>query len=299
MKHIGILIFLWVCLAGYTSARADSLDIDYFSPPNIRKFARFLYQEKDYLRAAGEYQRFLVFSNSANDSALYKIANCYEKANQLEKSIVYYRKVYTDYRTSQLAELSGYQIAYNLHLQKYYQQSNQYIDNILPDLYNEELKANLKHLSGINLIYKDNWQEAIDYFSIVEQSVNDKSMKRKFQEGKKFAEARFDIPTKSPAKAGILSTVIPGTGKMYTGQVGDGIYSLILVGVSGFLAWDGFHDKGIHSTQGWIFGSIAGVLYFGNIYGSVNSAHRYNEKQLQIYKNGFDPQIYYYNEINF
>jgi hypothetical protein len=35
---------------------------DYYSQENVGKFADFLFEQGDYLRAAGEYQRFLFFS---------------------------------------------------------------------------------------------------------------------------------------------------------------------------------------------------------------------------------------------
>ena len=34
---------------------------DYYSPENVRKFADFLYEQGDYLRAIGEYQRYLFY----------------------------------------------------------------------------------------------------------------------------------------------------------------------------------------------------------------------------------------------
>ena len=36
--------------------------LDYYSPENVHKFADFLYEQGDYLRAAGEYQRYLFIS---------------------------------------------------------------------------------------------------------------------------------------------------------------------------------------------------------------------------------------------
>ena len=81
---------------------------------------------------------------------------------------------------------------------------------------------------------------------------------------------------KSPLAAAVLSSVVPGTGKIYAGAYGDGIQSLILIGLLGTLAGLSFRADGITSVRGWVYGSIGGALHVGNIYGSAVAARRYN-----------------------
>ena len=38
------------------------------------------------------------------------------------------------------------------------------------------------------------------------------------------------------------------------------------------LAAQGFHDEGRASVRGWILGSVAALLYVGNVYGSAVGA---------------------------
>ena len=71
------------------------------------------------------------------------------------------------------------------------------------------------------------------------------------------------------------------TGKIYCKQYGDGFYSLLLIGFTGLLAWDGFREDGVHSVRGWILGGMGGLFYAGNIYGSAISARVYNH-QLEV-----------------
>jgi len=80
------------------------------------------------------------------------------------------------------------------------------------------------------------------------------------------------LPRKSPWLAGALSAVIPGLGRVYLGRVGDGVMSFVLVGVTGALAAQGFYDEGRSSVRGWILGSVAALLYLGNVYGSAVGA---------------------------
>ncbi|MES1165646.1 MAG: hypothetical protein ABUR63_07815 [Verrucomicrobiota bacterium] len=80
------------------------------------------------------------------------------------------------------------------------------------------------------------------------------------------------LPRKSPWLAGALSAAVPGLGRVYIGRVADGIMSFVLIGVTGGLAAQGFYDEGRSSVRGWILGSVAALLYVGNVYGSAVGA---------------------------
>jgi TM2 domain-containing membrane protein YozV len=91
-----------------------------------------------------------------------------------------------------------------------------------------------------------------------------------------FYDWKKDPPYKSQALAGIFSAVIPGSGKMYVGEWGDGITAFLVSGLFAFLAYDNF--KADHNTRAWIFTGLGTLFYGGNIYGSVASAQIYNAK---------------------
>jgi hypothetical protein len=87
---------------------------------------------------------------------------------------------------------------------------------------------------------------------------------------------------RSPELAGILSTVIPGAGKLYAGRTADGIFSLITVGsFAGLAAWY-FNEEGLPSVRGWIYASIGLIFHAGNIWGSATAARQWNERRSQI-----------------
>jgi hypothetical protein len=90
------------------------------------------------------------------------------------------------------------------------------------------------------------------------------------------SEEGVNMRTKSPVLSGMMSTVIPGTGKMYTGEWQDGLVSLIFVGTTAWQSYRGFNKYGTSSPYGWIMGALSAGFYAGNIYGSVKSANRYN-----------------------
>lgn len=77
--------------------------------------------------------------------------------------------------------------------------------------------------------------------------------------------------SKSPVLAGIMSGIIPGTGKIYAGKTGAGIASMIGSVGFGLITWENYHKSGIADAKTIIFGSIFVVNYVSNIYGSVVS----------------------------
>ena len=94
---------------------------------------------------------------------------------------------------------------------------------------------------------------------------------------------------KSKLLAGTLSAIVPGSGKVYSGNVRDGIFSFLYTSLSGYQAYRGFKDKGINSIYGWVFGSISTGFYLGNVYGSVKAIttriNRHREDLIQQTRN--------------
>ena len=101
--------------------------------------------------------------------------------------------------------------------------------------------------------------------------------------------------------AAILSALIPGAGKIYTGEIGDGITSLIVTALTTCLAITNF--KADHKFRGWLFSGLAAFFYAGNIYGSAASAQIYKariqfnfDKDVKLFfeqRNYFLPKIDY------
>lgn len=96
---------------------------------------------------------------------------------------------------------------------------------------------------------------------------------------------RVNPSTKSPLFAGILSAVMPGLGRVYTGNYGDAAASLFITGIFAYLAYSNFFDG--HYQRAWIFAGIAAFFQGGNIYGSVASAKIYNESQRELTEKKF------------
>lgn len=89
---------------------------------------------------------------------------------------------------------------------------------------------------------------------------------------------------KSPVLASILSSVIPGAGRVYAKDPKDALISILFIATSGYQAYRRFNQKGIKSVGGWIFAGISLGFHIGNIHGSNKSAKFYNQQlNDQIY----------------
>jgi hypothetical protein len=76
---------------------------------------------------------------------------------------------------------------------------------------------------------------------------------------------------KSPLLAGVMSCIIPGSGKIYAGHTGEGIASMIATAGFGLITWENYRKLGISHVKTMFFGSIFLASYASNIYGSVIS----------------------------
>lgn len=74
---------------------------------------------------------------------------------------------------------------------------------------------------------------------------------------------------RSPALAGLLSAVLPGSGKVYAGKPKQGIAAFLPLLTLGLLTWEGYRKDGPTSLRFLGFGSLFTVFYIGNIWGST------------------------------
>jgi hypothetical protein len=98
-----------------------------------------------------------------------------------------------------------------------------------------------------------------------------------------FTEEIQKFKRKSPLKAGLLSAIVPGLGKLYVGgQLGQGISTFIQNAVFGIQAIEAYKKSGAKSARFIIYGGLFSVFYLGNIWGSALSVsikrQEFNEK---------------------
>jgi tetratricopeptide (TPR) repeat protein len=271
-----LLFLIFLLFSPLSAYSADSLNVDYYAPQNIYRFAEYLYNDGDYGAAAGEYLRYLHYLDNTfedSDRILYRIGQCYQRAGDYDKSIRYYENVIDLKHTDAYFDLAHFGISISLYSKHAFDNSLDYINAKRDSISDTDIRLKMRVLFGIDYLNLKQWRNAFDLSESLSGAAPDDSLNRWFGE---VATESLSLPHKSPFAAGLLSSMLPGMGKVYTGRPFDGVYSLIVIGLLTWQAYDGFHDNGTSSTRGWIYGTISGVFYLGNIYGSVVSANIHN-----------------------
>lgn len=276
MKHLRLIPLLFFGLNFYL--RAENSGFEYFKPENIYSFAEYLFNEGQYERAAGEYQRLLFASDSFPkdaDSILFKIALCYRFAEKYKESIGYFQKIVDENAKSNLVDEAYFEISLSYSFIDSFERSNKILESFFLNDSLENMDEKVKQLITLNYIQQKEWVRAKDFLYDTDTLRGQLSV---------FIKAGQNLPRKNPFVSGISSAVIPGAGKFYCGRPADGFHSLVTVGITGWQAYEGFKADGVHSVKGWIFGVVGGIFYLGNIYGSVVAADIYNEEQEVFFR---------------
>ena len=93
------------------------------------------------------------------------------------------------------------------------------------------------------------------------------------------------LPRKSPRLAGFLAAVIPGSGHLYTGEKKQALFAFITNALLIFGTYEAF-NRDLYVAGGFL--SIFAINYYsGNIFGALNSAHKYNRRVKEAYLEGY------------
>lgn len=252
----------------YFSLPSNTFAQQYNSEEEIRKFADYLFCDKDYLRSIDEYRKL----PDTDLSLIYqrKIGIAFMKMEQYDSALAQIEKINLSVTDQVIREeISLLKLKINF-LQRKYAAVDSFNFVAGDDSISQSI-LQLKYFSSM-INFRDN---------ISQPDFNDEQ-KPNVQ---MLVERRKNIHFKSPAVAAMLS-VIPGLGKIYTEEYGDGIYALLFNGIFAFLAYDNF--KANHTTRAWIFSAVTLGYYGGNIYGSAASAQIYNARVKSNFETDVD-----------
>lgn len=272
LTRIHGLLVLFSFLSTIITAQTVRDSIDYFSINNRKSFADHLFKEKDYLRAVDEYRAILKKEN--DDSLKFKIGIGLFRIGDYTQAADYFRSLFFNPDFLVHAEYEYYKCYFfsnNFDQFRYLVESRYF--------YPFQFDGEINRLKQISIILEpDLIPDSLEFANSFGGGIKKDMIE--FYERKKYPDK------KNPTTAALLSAVIPGSGKIYTGEIGDGITALILTGVCAYLAYDNFNAN--HDFRGWLFSGLTAFFYAGNIYGSATSAHLYN---AQV-------KINFYTELN-
>jgi TM2 domain-containing membrane protein YozV len=94
-------------------------------------------------------------------------------------------------------------------------------------------------------------------------------------------EAR-DLPRRSKVVAGIISSLLPGSGQLYGGEIEDGVTAMIVTGLAGLGTWYAYRDDQYLWTGVAGLGAVA--LYVKQIGDGVRAADNFNTQKLEDWR---------------
>ncbi len=235
---------------------------DFYNHDNSLKFGEYLYNSNQYDLAVREFERCIFLKPDDRESFLY-LFKIYRKTNAFDKANACYKQY------SGKASFDRMDADFGSEYFKLLIQNNKYEDASY--FLNEDInfsKNNDLKLSTILLSKK--WKEAGKF-----ENERNNQVSSFLSE---ITNQGLALKRKSPALAGFLSVIIPGSGKAYAGRWKDGIISFLMTSTSAFMAVRGF-NKNPKSFYPWAMGTLSVVYYSGNIYGSTQAAYKYNKEK--------------------
>ncbi|MFH2060718.1 MAG: tetratricopeptide repeat protein [Pseudomonadota bacterium] len=279
IRFFKLILFSVFCVVSSGFADENQLVI---TPGMQYEYAQSLVEQKDYETAIVEFKRFVHFfpDSEQKDQAVFFIAWClYEQKKYHDAAKAFNQIIINSKEDDPLA------------IQAYFYQSQAFmklgntgyakivLHNFLKLTDDQDLKDKIYfNLAQIHLADAANAHEG----SLALAGKN--LMKISEQGQKKYQTDQYldlvtqadNLPHKEPGVAGLLS-IVPGGGFLYCERYKDAFVTFLLnVGlmVAAYEAW----DDGNEALAG-VIGFVETGFYTGNIYGSISSAHKYNQAQ--------------------
>jgi hypothetical protein len=259
-RQLGLIVW---GMTFFTPCHAQPANL--FDEAHARAYAQYLFNSQQYGLAATEYERVLYFQPDCV-AVQRHLLRSYLKGARYHRGLHRTQQLYPRLRNmpSSVALLYGKMLL--LHTPR---KVPGYLSSpVLDDKARSYLR--LSHA----LLVQD-WETAQTTY---EQAKSSNASLLRF--AKPISEIS-SLKRKSPWLAMGLSTVVPGLGRVYTNQWKDGLISLILIGGLSYAAYRNFSREEGQNILGWTFAGIALGFYGGNLYGSFQSAHRFNHLQSQ------------------
>lgn len=264
--------------------------IDYFSPKNVLGFADNLFENGDYERAAGEYRRFLFLTGSpaGSDSTYYRMIKALFLAKEHQQCLGLLDRFGDTYPGSSFhgeVDLLKSIVVYHQH-----DHTGSLALATRPADSNAGLQGLVVAMNHLHLGDYDAARESAcrstreaGFLSLDDETAITRLCRTLESTGRPSRKSRVG--------AGLLSAVIPGAGKIYCGRKGDGLYALLVIGLTAWQSYEGFDDDGTESVKGWVLGTLGAGFYLGNIYGSTVCADIHNRHHHDDFIKGLRVEV--------
>jgi hypothetical protein len=268
---------LWQQLSACTMAATEPLG---HSADQLLIFAEQLMREGEYFRAITEYRRFLFFYPDDPRRAMvhFSIGLAFYRGESYVEALQTFQEVTQQYPNTAYGKQAWLWQGESLIKQGQYTTAEGIYKAITEHFPYDRIGQQARYQRAWTLLYQRQWRNAATQF---QQVAPDSDLYQSAQLLAQEALVGERLPTKSPVLAGIFSGILPGSGQLYNGRLGDALLafflnSLFIVGAI----------EAIHSDAP----AIAGMLsffeagwYAGNVYGAINGAHKYNRHTTETF----------------
>ena len=259
------------------------------------KLADAFMEEGEYYRAITEYKKLLILFPDSDraDYALFRIGMAYYQGEEYESAVRSLSSLKEKYSKSRYLPEGQYVEGLGHWRLKQFESASGTFDAVA-ETYPQSGHAPLALIAGsmVNLdegnvaASVNRLEQLIDRYPDYPGSARAKEVIPLIGQYQK-------LPQKSKTLAAILSAVLPGSGYLYAGQVGDGVTAFLINAL-----WIAGVITGIHAEYYAVAGIVAGVgvpFYLGNIYGSANAAKKWNLNVKRDHRN----RVYLTLDFNF
>ncbi len=237
------------------------------------EFPVFLFQQGEYYRAVTEYFRLLHGSadSMARADIIRSIGRCSYAGGDYEGCIRYAAQYAPLLKMSPSARDDMFLLSARSHYQLQHYRETVEVLSWSGIQEGNALFAEKQILLGIAFARLQDWNAAQDAWLRADAETEPGRI------AATLAGQAARIPERgkrSPFVAGLLSTVLPGAGYLYSGKPGTGIAALLINGLLAWAVYDAVRQEqyGIAATAGFL-----GIgWYIGNIAGSASAAEDYN-----------------------
>ena len=268
------LAFLLTLVVFLVVANDEAAAGDPVENAKIFEFAERLFEEKDYFRAITEYKRFIFLSPESEliETCFFRICESYFEAGRWQDAI--------DSLDTFLARYPAGRLAYDAlllkgraekNLKRYHEALSSF-ERVIA-LNSGPLRDMAFFESALVYVELENWAMARESFSHISEGSVLYPKTWIFSSG---LEEIDSIPRKSPAVAGTLAAIIPGSGHLYTERSRDALVAFLLNAAFIWAAVELFQDD--NYVAGGVVTFFELGWYTGNIYSAIGSAHKYNRR---------------------
>lgn len=231
--------------------------------------------ESDYYRAITEYKRLtILFPDSERlPEALYQIGIAYYRGQDYAAAARSFAKVRKTYDSRYFSKAAFHE---GLSYEKLGRQDEAALAFQRARFYDEAhpVAAEAQLALSLNALARDDApaaRQALEHF--LANAPDDERLPG-VQSGLDLLDSYESSPRKSPALAGVMSAVIPGSGQIYAERYRDGLMAFLVNGllIAGTVA--AIDDENYAVAA--IVGGIGIPFYTGNIYGAANAARKWN-----------------------